>query len=80
MLAYCELAVDLSPDDPNIRDSRGLALALNGKFVEAIADFRYYVDHSKDEKRVEQRQSWIKDLQAGKNPFTPEVLEAIKDQ
>lgn len=45
VLKYCELAVILEPDDADIRDSRGLALALTGDYQGSISDFQYFADH-----------------------------------
>jgi hypothetical protein len=64
------------------RDGRGLARALTGNISGAIADFQVFIkttDPSLEQYKA-QRESWIRDLQAGKNPFTPEVLKAIQDQ
>jgi hypothetical protein len=79
-LEYCERAVDLVPDDPAIRDSRGLARVLTGDYFGAIEDFQFFVDHYGDETLIEQREQWIVDLKAGKNPITPEVLEELRNQ
>ncbi|MEL7039801.1 MAG: hypothetical protein AAFO04_30000, partial [Cyanobacteria bacterium J06592_8] len=69
---------------------RGLALALTGNTEAAIKDFQAALDSdgmfpwprgyepkfpSKD-----QLQSWIEALKAGENPFTSEVLEALRDE
>ncbi len=78
ILEYCERAVELAPDDANIRDSRGLARALNGNFSGAIEDFQFFVDYSGNESRIPQRQEWIADLREAKNPFTPAILEQLK--
>jgi regulator of sirC expression with transglutaminase-like and TPR domain len=82
-LQYCEQAVALAPK-AYIRDSRGLARALIGDYAGAIEDFQFFVDQAadegEDESFIQQRQQWIIALQAGKNPFTPEELETLKDQ
>jgi WD40 repeat protein len=77
VLEYCEQAVDLAPSDPNIRDSRGLARSLTGDYSGAIEDFQFFADNYADAELTRQRQQWILDLQAGRNPFTPEVLEEL---
>lgn len=75
-------------------DSRGLARALTGNFAGAIEDFQVYVDkltrrvqESHDSKDIEtwetkkvQRQQWIEVLQKEENPFTPEVVEQLREQ
>ncbi|VXD15041.1 WD40 domain-containing protein [Planktothrix paucivesiculata] len=78
VLYACENAVKLSPNNGNIRDGRGLARALTGDFKGAIEDFKYFVEWTNDDEMKAQRQGWIKELKAGKNPFTPEVLEKLK--
>ena len=78
VLFACEQAVTLSNGDAGIRDSRGLARALNGDTAGAIQDFQAVVDSPKYYGDKAQTRQWIADLQAGKNPFTPEVLESFK--
>jgi WD40 repeat protein len=64
-------------------DSRGLARALSGDYSGAIKDFQFFVDYSKEagfyDSLGQQREIWLKNLQAGKNPFTPEVLSALRN-
>ncbi|NES76079.1 MULTISPECIES: hypothetical protein [unclassified Okeania] len=75
----CEKAVTLSPKNGSIVNSRGLARALTGDIKGAIADFQVSVEWTSNEKKKAQRQKWIEALQAGKNPFTDEVLESLRD-
>jgi WD40 repeat protein len=80
---YCEQAVSLAPGDPNIRDSRGLARALTSDYAGAIEDFQFFVDNEKREGAIPyipQRQQWIAELKAGKNPFTQELLEELMSE
>ncbi|XWK91185.1 MAG: caspase family protein [Phormidium sp.] len=75
----CENAVKLAPKDLSIRNSRGVARALIGDKTGAIEDFQAYANSpeaSKEDKA--QRQGWIKDLKAGKDPFTDEVLQKLR--
>ena len=79
VLPLCDRAVTLAPEDTDIEDSRGLARALTGDFAGAITDFQAFVDSSDQiEESKAKRRAWIEALKAGKNPFTPEVLEALK--
>jgi hypothetical protein len=78
VLQYCELAVNLAPNDADVRDSRGLARALTGDVEGAILDFQYLVDHFDQPATVEERKQWIVKLKNGTNPFTPEVLESLR--
>lgn len=77
VLHACERAVALEPDNVEIRDSRGLARALLGDYDGAIDDFEAFVEETEDETRRFQRQNWIEMLEAGENPFTPEVLRML---
>jgi WD40 repeat protein len=77
VLTYCDRAVDLAPFNAAIRDSRGLARALTGDYAGAIEDFQFCVENDDSEEFVRQRQEWILELQAGRNPITPEVLEGL---
>lgn len=80
VLEYCDKAVALAPDDPGIRDSRGLSLALVGDYSRAIMDFQFYVENAeRNAREIEKRQQWISHLRAGNDPFTPEVLEQLQD-
>jgi WD40 repeat protein len=75
----CEKAVNLAPNNVYIRDSRGLARALIGDNPGAIEDFQAFVKYPGISKKyTEKRQGWIKELQAGKNPFTDEVLQELR--
>ncbi|NEQ08243.1 MAG: hypothetical protein F6K37_20505 [Moorea sp. SIO4E2] len=74
----CEKAVAKDPENGGILDSRGLARALTGDTAGAISDFQAYVDWSDHDESKEQRQKWIDELRAGKNPFTEEVLKSLR--
>jgi hypothetical protein len=82
VLPYCEQAVSLEPDSASIHDSRGLARALTGDYAGASQDFQFFIDHGVDqgydEGMVQERQGWIVELEAGRNPFTPERLEELQ--
>jgi WD40 repeat protein/tetratricopeptide (TPR) repeat protein len=81
-LEFCDRAVASRPEDPNLRDSRGLARALTGNLHGAIEDFQAFVDKyevadPEDKKMKSQRQAWIKALSARQNPFTHPVLAGL---
>ncbi|MBW4432670.1 MAG: AAA-like domain-containing protein [Pelatocladus maniniholoensis HA4357-MV3] len=76
----CEKAVSLLPDDGNVHDSRGLARALTGDTKGAIEDFQVYIQWIDNPGAKAKRQSWVKDLSAGKNPLTPEVLQKLQSE
>ncbi|MDZ8264568.1 eIF2A-related protein, partial [Nostoc sp. ChiQUE01b] len=80
VLPACEQAVALAPKDGNVRDSRGLARALTGNIQGAISDFEAYIAQTEDKDSKAQRQRWVKDLRAGKNPFTDAELEKLRNQ
>jgi hypothetical protein len=71
----CENAVALAPKHGGFRDSRGIARAMTGNTAGAIEDFQTYIKWTKSDEEKKQRQGWIKELKAGKNPFTPEEIE-----
>ncbi|MFM7450529.1 MAG: AAA-like domain-containing protein, partial [Leptolyngbyaceae cyanobacterium] len=77
VLFACDKAVAL---DPKSIGNRGLARALTGNFPGAISDFTTFMNATDDTKLKVQLQAWIRDLQAGKNPFTPEVLKSLRGQ
>jgi tetratricopeptide (TPR) repeat protein len=75
----CEKAVNLVPDNVYIRDSRGIAKALTGNKAGAIEDFQAFVNSPGISKEyTEKRRGWIKELNAGKNPFSDEVLQKLQ--
>jgi tetratricopeptide (TPR) repeat protein len=80
VMAACEQAVALAPDNGGIRDSRGLARALTGDVAGAIDDFEAFVTVTwiGNERSRAQRQNWIDALRAGRNPFTKELLERLR--
>lgn len=87
----CDKAVALAAPKfkPNYHDSRGLARALAGNRQGAIADFQVFVRWVQSERktaviqgaslaeRQAKRQTWIHELQQGRNPFTPELKQAL---
>ncbi|MEH2180948.1 eIF2A-related protein, partial [Nostoc sp.] len=79
VLPACEKAVALAPEDGRIRDSRGLARALTGDTQGAIEDFEAYIAQTQDKNSKAQRQRWVKDLGAGKNPFTEAELKKLRN-
>ncbi len=80
VMSICEKVVAADPDNGEYRDSRGLARAMTGDVEGAIADFQAFVEWTEEDDRKAQRQAWIKDLQAGKNPFTPKVLQTLREK
>ncbi|MBN3897857.1 MAG: ribosome assembly protein 4, partial [Nostoc sp. NOS(2021)] len=78
VLPACEQAVALVPDGKN-RDSRGLARALTGDTQGAIEDFEAYIAQTEDKDSKAQRQRWVKDLRAGKNPFTDAEIKKLRN-
>jgi uncharacterized protein YjbI with pentapeptide repeats len=92
ILYASEKATHARPGSPNYRDTRGLVRALTGDLQGAIEDFQSVLDQLGDNKRytnsyrsvgfedAQQRRAWLKALRLGENPFTPEVLEALRKQ
>ncbi|MCP4695634.1 MAG: hypothetical protein GY862_02125 [Gammaproteobacteria bacterium] len=80
VLSSCEKAVKLAPDDYGIRDNRAFARALTGNIQGAIMDFQFYIEKANNKKHKAKRQVWVKALQKGDDPFTPELLEEFKYQ
>jgi hypothetical protein len=81
VLPACERAVELEPDKGGCHDSRGLARALTGDYVGAIEDFQFYVEWGEDKRSremLDKRLDWIRELEAGRNPFDAATLEALR--
>ncbi|WDD33287.1 hypothetical protein PQG02_02465 [Nostoc sp. UHCC 0926] len=56
-----------------------MARALTGNTQGAIEDFEAYIAQSDDKDSKAQRQRWVKDLRAGKNPFTDAELKKLQN-
>ena len=88
VLPACEHAVALDPN-PNNRDSRGLARALLGDTQGAIDDFQFVVQESQSSNaainvltpnEIKERQMWLQELKAGRNPFDAKTLKALQNE
>jgi tetratricopeptide (TPR) repeat protein len=79
ILPACDQAVSLDPD-PAIRDSRGLARAQAGDLGGALEDLRAALGAKRSDSWKAQRRRWIADLEARKNPFTPEELKKLREE
>jgi hypothetical protein len=65
------------------RETRGIARALTDDLVGASEDFQAVMTAIEAQeyyrgKEAKQRQEWLEALKMGQNPFTPEVLEALR--
>ncbi len=85
VLGACEKAVDLASEQNDgwlsgYRDSRGLARALTGDTKGAIDDFQAFTDSPYNVGYKAKRQGWVEALQSGEDPFTQEVLEALRTE
>ena len=83
-LPYCDLALAREPDGP-ARDSRGLVYSLMGRPDDAVADFTVFLSwvdaSSKPTCRPHfrpSRESWIRTLQSGGNPFDDDTLRELR--
>ena len=65
-------------------DSRGLARALVGDYAGAIADFVTAAQRMKTlegyDEYASKRESWVKTLQAGDNPFDSATLAELRNE
>jgi WD40 repeat protein len=85
VLKACGAAVALTPSDGSVHDSRGLARALTGDSTGAVEDFAAYIAWEKqqeapDTKAIAQREQWIADLKAGREPFDKATLERLRGE
>ncbi len=76
----CDQAVAPDRMHGDRRDSRGLARARTGDFEGAIEDFQAFMEWTDDDEARAQRRKWIYTLNAGDDPFTPEVLEQLRSE
>lgn len=87
VLSACDRAIAAGTDDSENAgswDSRGVARALMGDRAGAIEDFRTFVDLARyrevADDVVAQRRAWIRALEKGEDPITPEVIAALQRQ
>jgi tetratricopeptide (TPR) repeat protein len=80
VLDACKRAVALKPNDPLYRRNRGLARALTGDIDGAQEDVQAFIHGPNPEKKRLQAQAWLDALRAGENPFTPELLEELREE
>jgi tetratricopeptide (TPR) repeat protein len=79
----CQQAVSLEPTHGGIRDSRGLARALTGDTEGAMDDFAAFVlwaSSNEQAEAIEQRKQWYQALARGDDPFTEDVLQALREE
>ena len=83
-LPYCDAAVAADPTGASL-DSRAMTLAQLGRYAEAAADLRAYLDWVRatypalySKYRGPQVEGWIELLDRNENPFTPAALEALR--
>ncbi len=74
----CEQAVALEPLLASTREARGLARALTSDYAGAIEDLEQSAARATTSEERAQRLSWIRTLASGQNPFTEEVLRALR--
>jgi WD40 repeat protein len=81
VLEYCDMAVALASagQDPyslsRAYDIRGVARALAGDLNGALEDLEYSMRLLDADETLQKRQSWIGQLQDGKNPFSEATLD-----
>ena len=84
VLFACNKAVALAPDEGVFHDGRGVARALTGDFEGAIEDFAFYVDWLMSIGFYfalgPEREAWIAELEAGRNPIDEEALETLRER
>ncbi|HTG59456.1 MAG TPA: tetratricopeptide repeat protein [Terriglobia bacterium] len=88
VLESCQEAVSRNPEQGMIRDSRGLARILTGDREGAIEDFKAFIAWTRQDQQsngsdseylqyvAQERERWITDLEAGRNPFDAATLAA----
>ena len=88
VFSTCESAVELAANDGESHDARGLARALTGDYEGAIEDLQFTVqwwqgnanEDESYEDEISERQDWITELEAGRNPFDEETLQALRSE
>jgi tetratricopeptide (TPR) repeat protein len=84
-LPHCDQAVELDPSGFS-NDSRGLALALLGRYEEAAQEFQLFLEKLRSEdmeayqRFVTSREAWIDMLVGGQNPFDQATLQSLLEE
>lgn len=83
-LPYCDRALEMG-DPGSVHDGRGIALARAGRTADAAAAFESYLlwlrglpPQAYEHFRGPQVEQWIKELQAGRDPFTEALLASLR--
>ncbi len=80
----CNKAVELTPYDGWVRDSRGLVRTLLGNYDGAIEDFEFFINWFVDDPRFRKiglkREHWITELESGRNPLDRDTLTGIREE
>jgi len=84
VIYICNKAVELNRLSGVPYHSRGLARALTGDYTGAIEDFKFYIKwarlNGQYKKTGAERERWITELQAGRNPFDEATLEKLRQE
>ncbi len=82
VLAACDQAIALDPDDGQLYDWRALARAAAGDLEGARADLERYLAWGRalqvDPEALAAREGWAADLAAGANPYDEAALQIIR--
>jgi tetratricopeptide (TPR) repeat protein len=84
-LPFCDQAITLDQTGAS-RDSRAIAYAQLGRYTDAMADFRAYLDALQQQQsetlyrrmRGPQVEQWLLQLEQNENPFDPTLLEQLR--
>jgi tetratricopeptide (TPR) repeat protein len=84
ILAACEQAVALSPDDEGLAGRRGIARARAGDVAGAAEDFAVYLQWLEENRAyetafIEQYRAWLTELQAGNNPLDEAARDTLRE-
>jgi TonB family protein len=78
VLFACDQAVELDPLSASTREARGLARALTSDYAGAIDDLEEAARRTTSAVERDRQLRWIMSLRSGQNPFTAEVLRALR--
>jgi tetratricopeptide (TPR) repeat protein len=83
----CQQAAAMQPDNPALAGNRALARAQRGEYAAAASDLRVFRTwlqaegtQAEQEQGVSMLDDWIAELEAGRNPFTPELLATLRQE
>jgi len=84
VLTACDNAIEIYPENGHYRESRGIVRALSNDLEGAMEDIEFVIAWVKvgswSDEYISQREEWMTELEAGRNPFNLALLEELRNE